>query len=177
MLVVYIFAKSCRLESMFRPRLNLVYLLNLETFVSRRSLCLSSSKWSNKRRRPQVEQKSTRAQKLVVMSPPKLVASECSYRDDRHSALTSPLEFNGEKVEEIKSLLKKCLDDAAVEQNIHQSLLVSNDVIHKFCYMYYDLSPEVKEQVLLYICRYYGVDHCQISKISAMMLTNVENQV
>jgi len=81
--------------------------------------------------------------------------------DDNKSSTTS-IGIETDEFENIKQLLRKCLDDAITDQNMHQGSLVSNSVIQQFCNAYSISSIELREKLLLYMSCHYGVEHSKV---------------
>lgn len=74
--------------------------------------------------------------------------------------------------------LKMCLDDAMVNDGAtHQGILVSDDNINQFCNNYKLLNDDEKQNMLLLICKQYGVKHTAISEACQWFEKNSNSKV
>ena len=116
-------------------------------------------------------------QKNLMTVPSNFCNGKRNYSSGDSLAIDSS--FEAKEMECIKVLLRKCLDEAMGDQNMHQGSLVSNTVIQQLCNTYSMLSPGSREKVLLYICCQYGVDHSKVldtcKVISSSNKLNVSN--
>ena len=100
-----------------------------------------------------------------------LINLRCNHSSGNNtSSLHSCPELN--EFNRIKEYLQKCLDDAMIDEHIHQGSLVSNSVIQQFCNAYSTLSSEMREKVLVYICCQYGVEHNKVLGSCEALLKN-----
>jgi len=143
--------------------------------IKRTEVCLyavsKSSKWKKVQATDfsQLTRNINQAKTYYLKQPKITFCKTCS---------TSNCVFHSSVMEECKSLLKQCLDDAfASDRTTHYSSLVSSKTIKRFCQNYSQLDEISKRLLLLFLCQEYSVKHSKVASASELFLKNLHHKV